>query len=93
MREPEEDQAHCKLTFDRDGLWRTPRGLVTTGIQDLEPVRRLVFCSRSSASFVRGGGVSSQETLGESETPDLGTQAGDGQWGVPLLAGSSSPGS
>ena len=81
MREPEEDQAHCKLTFDRDGLWRTPRGLVTTGIQDLEPVRRLVFCSRSSASFVRGGGVSSQETLGESETPDLGTQAGDGPWG------------
>ena len=28
-----------------------------------------------------GHRASSQETLGESETPDLGTQAGDGQWG------------
>ena len=40
--------------------------------------------------------ASSQETLGGPETPDLGTQAGDGQWGLPgvlLLAGSSSPGS
>lgn len=94
----EEDQAHCKLMIDHDGLWRMPRGLVIAaraGGLYAALAQRRSFMAEGCAS-AGGHEASSQETLAGPETPGLGTQAGDGQWGRPgvlLLADSSSPGS